>query len=130
MKRPAGHTEDSMTLFIVDDHPAFRRAVRRTLTAGGFDVVGEAAGVQAARDALDGLDALKPRVVLLDVNLPDGDGFEIAEWLRGQENPPMVVMTSDGEAEDLEELALRSGALAFVEKARLTARTLSAALAG
>jgi DNA-binding response OmpR family regulator len=116
-----------MTLFIVDDHPAFRRAVRRTLTAGGFDVIGEAGGVQAARAALN---AIKPRVVLLDVHLPDGDGFEIAEWLRGQDDPPLVVMTSDGEAEDLEEPALRSGALAFIEKARLTARTLSAALAG
>ena len=115
------------TLFIVDDHPAFRRAARRTLTAGGFDVVGEADGVQTARAALDDLD---PRVVLVDVNLPDGKGFEIAEWLRGRENPPVIIMTSDGEAEDLEELALRSGARAFVEKARLTAGTLAAALAG
>jgi DNA-binding response OmpR family regulator len=123
----AGHTEDAMTLFIVDDHPAFRRAVRRTLTAGGFDVIGEAGGVQAARDALD---TIKPRVVLLDVHLPDGDGFEIARWLRGQDDPPVIVMTSDGDAEDLEELALSSGARAFVEKARLTAGTLSAAVAG
>ncbi len=114
-----------MTLFIVDDHPAFRRAVRRTLNAGGFDVVGEADGVQTARDALDGLD---PTVVLVDVNLPDGKGFEIVEWLRDRENPPVIVMTSDGEAEDLEELALRSGARAFVEKAQLTANSLSAAV--
>ncbi|MEA2125265.1 MAG: hypothetical protein QOI80_2047 [Solirubrobacteraceae bacterium] len=130
MTKPSGQTGKGMTLFIVDDHPAFRRAVRRTLTAGGFEVVGEAGGVRAARDALDGNNGLKPRVVLLDVHLPDGDGFEIAQWLSGQDDPPLVVMTSDGEAEDLEELALRSGARAFVEKTRLTARTLSAALAG
>jgi two-component system CitB family response regulator len=99
----------------------------RTLTAGGFDVIGEADGVQSARDALG---PLKPGVVLLDVHLPDGDGFEIARWLKGQDDPPVIVMTSDGDAEDLEELALRSGAMAFVEKARLTAGTLSAALAG
>ena len=115
------------TLFIVDDHPAFRRAARRTLSAAGFDIVGEADGVQTARDALG---SLEPRIVLLDVNLPDGKGFEIAEWLRGRDNPPVIIMTSDGEAEDFEELALRSGARAFVEKARLTAQTLSAALAG
>lgn len=127
MKGGSGQSEDVLTLFIVDDHPAFRRAARRALSAGGFDVVGEAGGVEDARAALDGL---KPRVVLLDVHLPDGNGFEIAEWLRGQDDPPVVVMTSDGEAEDLEELAITSGARAFIEKARLTARTLSAAVAG
>lgn len=125
MKALTGQRENVMTLFIVDDHPAFRRAARRTLTAGGFDVIGEADAVQSARDALAGL---APSVVLVDVNLPDGKGFEIAEWLRARKNPPVVVMTSDGDAEDLEELALEAGARAFVEKARLTARTLTAAL--
>src|SRR3954464_15638223 len=90
MTLTAGQTDEVLTLFIVDDHPAFRRAARRTLSAGGFDVVGEADGVETARDALDGL---HPRVVLIDVNLPDGKGFEIAEWLRGRENPPVVIMT-------------------------------------
>jgi two-component system response regulator EvgA len=119
--------KQAMTLFIVDDHPAFRRAARRTLSAGGFDVVGEADGVGTARAALD---TLTPSVVLVDVNLPDGKGFEIVEWLRGRDDPPVIIMTSDGDAEDLEDLALRSGARAFVEKAHLTARALSAAVAG
>src|SRR4051794_16309192 len=121
MKSAEGQTaEMPNTLVIVDDHPAFRRAVRRTLTAGGYEVVGEAEGVQAA---LRTLDELKPRLVLLDVNLPDGDGFEIARWLRDREDPPVIIMTSDGDPEDLEPLALDSGARAFVAKARLTART-------
>src|SRR3954451_9679109 len=106
----------SPTLLIVDDHPAFRRAARRTLSAGGFEVIGEADGVAAARAELD---RLKPGVVLLDVNLGDGNGFEVAEWLRTQEDPPVIVMTSDGEREDLEGPALRSGAQAFIEKAAL-----------
>jgi DNA-binding NarL/FixJ family response regulator len=127
MRDAAGQSEEVFTVFIVDDHPAFRRAARRALSAGGFEVVGEAGGVEDARAALNGL---KPRVVLLDVHLPDGNGFEIAEWLRSQDDPPFVVMTSDGDAEDLEELALTSGARAFIEKTRLTARSLSAALAG
>ncbi len=115
----------SQTLLIVDDHPAFRRAARRTLSAGGYDVIGEADGVAAARAALN---ELKPGVVLLDVHLGDGMGFEIAEWLSEQEDPPQIVMISDGEREDLEGPALRSGALAFIEKTRLTAGTLTAAL--
>lgn len=117
----------SPTLLIVDDHPAFRRAVRRTLSAGGFDVIGEADGVATARAELH---RLKPRVVLLDVNLGDGNGFEIAEWLQRQDDPPVIVMTSDGEREDLEGPALRSGARAFIEKAGLTASALAAVLAG
>lgn len=121
-----GRTGAVMTLLIVDDHPAFRRAARRTLSAGGFDVIGEAAGVQSARDVLR---QLKPSVVLLDIHLPDGNGFEIAEWLRGQDDPPVVVMTSDGDPEDLEELALRSGARAFIAKSRLDSGTLAAAVA-
>lgn len=113
------------TLLIVDDHPAFRRAARRTLSAGGFDVIGEADGVASARDILA---TVRPGVVLLDVNLGDGNGFEVAEWLRTQDDPPVIVMTSDGEREDLEAPALKSGALAFTEKAALTAAALTAVL--
>ena len=105
----------AMTLFIVDDHPAFRRAARRTLSAGGFDVVGEADGVQTARAALDGLD---PGVVLLDVNLPDGNGFEALSALR--QDPtyaelPIIMVTVRGEAHDIAR-GLSLGADGYVTK--------------
>ena len=65
------------TLLIVDDHAGFRALARRLLGSGGFDVVGEAADGRAAVTAAR---ELRPDVVLLDIQLPDIDGFEV---LRG-----------------------------------------------
>ena len=63
------------TVLIVDDHPNFRASVRRLLVDAGYEVVGEApdgaSALAAARE-------LRPAIVLLDVQLPDLDGFEVA----------------------------------------------------
>ena len=68
------------TVLIVDDHPGFRAAARRLLELEGYVVVGEAAD---GMTALDAVHELRPEVVLLDVQLPDIDGFEVAERLSG-----------------------------------------------
>ena len=63
------------TVLIVDDHPSFRASARVVLEADGFDVVGEAAdGASAHHECC----RLRPEVVLLDVQLPDIDGFDVA----------------------------------------------------
>ena len=63
------------SVLIVDDHPSFRASARALLQAEGFEVVGEAAdGAEALRAA----EELHPDVVLLDVQLPDTDGFDVA----------------------------------------------------
>jgi DNA-binding NarL/FixJ family response regulator len=63
-------------VLIVDDHPSFRRSARALLEAEGFTVVAEA---EDAAGALDAVARLRPDVVLLDIQLPDLDGF--AEWM-------------------------------------------------
>jgi DNA-binding NarL/FixJ family response regulator len=112
------------TILIVDDHAPFRESARKLLQAEGFDIVGEAAnGVEALRVAKD----VQPDVVLLDVHLPDFDGFEVAERMRNLDPLPVVILTSS--REDYRALVSTSAARAFVRKDELSGETLAAALA-
>ena len=121
-----GHTQPMpQTVLIVDDHAGFRAGARRMLAAEGYDVVGEAAdgeaGLRAAR-------VLQPAVVLLDVNLPDVDGFRVAARLTGGPAPPAVVLTSSRDGADFGELVAHAGARGFVSKFDLCGAALRAAL--
>jgi len=79
------------TVLIVDDHQACRSSARALLEADGFDVVGEATdGVEA----VESVAALRPEVVLLDIQLPGEGGLAIAERLAAVSNPPAVVLIS------------------------------------
>jgi DNA-binding NarL/FixJ family response regulator len=66
-------------VLIVDDDPRFRALAAGALAARGYDVVGEAGTIAAARDAVA---SLRPDAVLCDVNLPDGNGLALAGELR------------------------------------------------
>jgi DNA-binding NarL/FixJ family response regulator len=113
------------TVLIVDDHPTFRASARRMLEAGGYVVVGEA---EDGRAALAATRELRPEVVLLDVQLPDANGFDLAEEITRADGSPAVVLTSSRDAEDYAGLLVRSGARGFVPKAELTGPALAALL--
>lgn len=87
-----------MKVLIVDDHPSFRASARRMLESEGFEVVAEAG---SGAEALLAADTWKPELVLLDVHLPDIQGFEVAERLRVNGSAPAVVLTSSHDASDL-----------------------------
>jgi len=70
------------TVLIVDDQATFRRFARAILEAAGFEIVGEAAD---GASALEAVARLRPAAVLLDVHLPDLDGFGVAEQLAPNE---------------------------------------------
>ena len=108
---------------IVDDYQPFRESARGLLESGDFDVVGEA---EDGRDALRLAAELRPEVVLLDVHMPDLDGFEVARRLAELQQPPVVVLTSS--RDDYAPLVAGSAAHAFVRKDALSAEALSAAL--
>src|SRR5689334_16351820 len=82
------------TLLIVDDHAAFRASARALLESDGFEIVGEASDGESALRAAA---ALRPDVVLLDIALPDLDGFAVAERLRASPSAPAVVLVSSRE---------------------------------
>lgn len=113
------------TVLIVDDHPSFRRTARALLESEGFDVVGEAAD---GASAIEAAKRLQPDVLLLDIYLPDIDGFEVAEELTRNGGPPAIVLTSSRDARDFGPLVEQSGARGFIPKAELSAVTLSALL--
>jgi DNA-binding NarL/FixJ family response regulator len=113
------------SVLIVDDHPGFRANARALLEAEGLDVVGE------AEDGLTGLqeaERLRPQVVLLDVQLPDIDGFEVASRLS-RNGGPRVILVSSHDAGDFGRLVARSGAVGFIPKADLSGAAIAACLA-
>jgi DNA-binding NarL/FixJ family response regulator len=115
------------TILIVDDHAGFRVQARALLVGAGYDVVGEA---EDGATALDRVRALTPEVVLLDVQLPDMTGFEVARSLHESPDPPAIILVSSRDASDYGARIDRSGARGFVSKIDLSARALSAILEG
>jgi len=111
-------------VLIVDDHADFRRLARMILTGSGFDVVGEAEDVSSARAAAR---ELHPDAVLLDVQLPDGDGIEVADELAVD---ALVVLTSTRAARHYGHRLAESAALGFVQKQDLTGDAVEAILSG
>ena len=103
----------SPTVLIVDDHAAFRSLARELLKADGYEVIGEASD---ARAGLDAIQALRPDIVLLDVRLPDMDGFDLADALAERGCPAAVVVTSSSDDPLYPERATSCGARGFVAK--------------
>ncbi len=120
------HTTKTRTLLIVDDHASFRTFVRSMLSADGFDVTGEAADGESA---LVEAQRLQPEVVLLDVQLPGIDGFEVARQLAETERPPAVVLTSSRDASEYGARLTESPVFGFIPKHELSGDGLSLLLA-
>ena len=113
------------SVLIVDDHPSFRASARRLLEAEGYTVVGEAGD---GASALERARELRPDLVLLDVQLPDLDGFEVASRLRAIEPALAVVLTSSRDGADFGPLVRGSGARGFVPKGELSGAAIEALL--
>jgi DNA-binding NarL/FixJ family response regulator len=115
----------AITVLIVDDHPSFRASARMLLEAEGFEVVGEAPdGLSALKAVVE----LRPQVVLLDVQLPDIDGFEVASRMAANGNAPAVVLTSSRDVDDLGPLADYPHVRGFIPKSELSGAALEALL--
>jgi CheY-like chemotaxis protein len=111
------------TVLIVDDHREFRASAAALLEAEGFAVVGEAAG---GDEAIAAVERLHPQIVLLDIQLPDLDGFAVAEQLAMGSDPPMVVLTSSREAVTYSRRLEGAAALGFISKQELSGSALAA----
>jgi DNA-binding NarL/FixJ family response regulator len=114
------------TVLIVDDHPEFRESASALLEAEGFAVVGEAAD---GDEAIAAVGRLRPQVVLLDIQLPDLDGFAEAERLAAEPDPPRVVLISSREAAAYGPRLEAAAAQGFIPKRELSGSTLAVLVA-
>jgi DNA-binding NarL/FixJ family response regulator len=106
----------AVSVLVVDDDATFRRLARRLLVANGLVVVAEA---DTVAEGLSSAMSARPDAALVDVELPDGDGFELAGQLTILPWRPRVVVTSVQSNSSFSGEARRRGAEAFVLKADL-----------
>ena len=100
---------------------------RLALEADGLVVVGTAAdGASGVAEVL----RLAPDIVLLDVGLPDIDGFEVASRLREAASPAAIVLASSREKSDFGTLVADSGACGLIEKSLLSGEAVRALVTG
>jgi DNA-binding NarL/FixJ family response regulator len=105
------------SILLVDDHLGFRAQARRLLACEGYRVVGEAGDCGGALGRARDLD---PEVALVDVHLPDGNGFELAERLCAIDDGPEVILISSRDRAELEPCVSESPARGFIAKAELS----------
>ena len=109
------------SILIVDDDASVRGLVARILRSWGHAVIGEAGSIA---EALTRADVLRPDVVLVDIGLPDGDGFSLARRLRASTWPLRVVLFSSDADRANVAAAQRAGAVGFFPKDELSSAAL------
>lgn len=100
-------------LLIIDDHALVREGLKRALTHEGFSDITEAASILQARACIA---ALQPDVVTIDINLPDGSGFELVSWIRNISQEIGIVVLTFNDHENYIRASMKAGASAFVSK--------------
>lgn len=105
------------TILIIDDDARFRTQAGQLLAADGFVVVGEAAD---GASGLEAAHALRPDFVLIDIGLPDVEGFEVARELAVDGPPPLVVLTSSRDARAYGRRLADVACLGFLPKERVS----------
>ena len=82
------------TILVADDSRTIRLQVRQILTSAGYDVIEASSG----REALDRIDEQHPSLAVVDINMPDVDGYEVCQTLQERGAPwkeiPIVLLTS------------------------------------
>ena len=113
----------SASVLVIDDHPLVRDGVQKSLTAAGFNCVGEASSL---KEAIAMIALHNPHVITVDLNLPDGNGLEIISWARKNSSTIAIIVLSLEDDLNLISAASQSGAQAFISKSQSAEHLISA----
>ena len=116
-----------LSILVVDDDAAVRGLIVRILRSRGHVVVAEAGSVV---DAVARAEEVRPDVALVDIGLPDGDGFTLTRALHARAGPVRVVLFSSDADTTNAAAARRAGAVGFLPKEELSGPALDELLAG
>jgi DNA-binding NarL/FixJ family response regulator len=119
----------ALRCLIVDDSPGFLRSARLLLEREGMAVVGVASTVE---EAVQQAEELRPDVLLLDIDLGEESGFDLAERLQAETSlpPARVILISTHAEEDFADLIAVTPVAGFLPKAELSAGAIREVLAG
>jgi len=100
-------------IVIIEDHPSVREGVKRALDSNGFNEIFEAPNIAEARALIS---QINPQLIIVDLNLPDGSGFELITWARSVSNEIAIVVLSLFEDSNHVLAAMKAGASSYVCK--------------
>lgn len=103
----------SPQILLIDDHPSVRSGLKRAIENAGMTCCGEAA---SRSEAFAQIAHTSPDGVILDLNLPDGSGFDIVQWIRKHSQEMAIVILTMSDEESHLIAAMRAGASAYVKK--------------
>jgi two-component system invasion response regulator UvrY len=124
MRRWRAVADEAVSVLVVDDQPPFRMAAKTVVrVTSGFEVVGEA---ETGEDAVEQAEALHPKLVLMDINLPGINGIEASRRITAAHPDIRVILLSTYTADDLPADAMGSGAAAYINKDEFGPQVLQA----
>ena len=103
-----------MKIVIVDDHAVVRHGLQLAIQSHGHNVVAVAASIKEAQAFLA---QTNPDAIVVDINLPDGSGFDLVSWARKVSPSIAIVVLTLNDGADYVRAAKRAGANAFIDKA-------------
>ena len=109
-------------VLIVDDHPVVRAGLEQALLKANFSICAVAA---SKNEAIAQIARTNPNLILLDLNLPDGSGFEVANWARGISDEIGIVILTLNDAPELLLAALAAQVSGFVLKSAPVAEVIA-----
>lgn len=102
-------------LLVVDDHDVVRQGLVTTLKSCGYTSIESATTIKESRSKIA---AFNPEAIIVDINLPDGSGLELVQWIRKISGTVAIIVLSLNEPSLFANLARNAGANAFVSKSR------------